>query len=103
MKAIEVAVPVPLNKTFSYLPPEHCEPESIVGKRVKVNFANKTVTAYALSVQEIKSDVYKLKKIESIIDSEPIINKESLRLAEYIIENYICSPAKLWQLLFRLQ
>ena len=94
MKAIEVAVPVPLNKTFSYLPPEHCEPESIVGKRVKVNFANKTVTAYALSVQEIKSDVYKLKKIESIIDSEPIINKESLRLAEYIIENYICSPGE---------
>ena len=94
MKAIEVAVPVPLNKTFFYLPPEHCEPESIVGKRVKVNFANKTVTAYALSVQEIKSDVYKLKKIESIIDSEPIINKESLRLAEYIIENYICSPGE---------
>jgi primosomal protein N' (replication factor Y) len=91
MKVIEVAVPVPLNKTFYYLPPENIEEENIVGKRVKVQFGKRTLTAYALSVCEYEENNFKLKSITEIIDAEPVITKESVELAKYISENYICS------------
>lgn len=94
MKVIEVAVPVPLNKTFYYLPLENSDPESIIGKRVKVDFAGKAMTAYALAAHQIAGSKFELKSISSIIDGESVITKESLRLAEYIIENYVCSPGE---------
>ena len=94
MKLLEVAVPVPLNKTFHYLPPENVDAETVVGKRVKVNFANRAMTAYALAAHETDANDFKLKPVESIIDNEPVITRESLRLAEYIIVNYVCSPGE---------
>ncbi|MDR2191707.1 MAG: hypothetical protein LBO62_02345, partial [Endomicrobium sp.] len=35
MIVLDVAVPIPLNKTFHYLPPENVNPADIIGKRVK--------------------------------------------------------------------
>jgi len=91
MESIEVALPLPLNKTFSYLPCENIIPETIIGKRVKVPLGTRNVIGYALSVQKLQDDSLKLKSISSVIDSEPIISKENLELAEYISKNYICS------------
>ncbi|MCL2484705.1 MAG: primosomal protein N' [Endomicrobia bacterium] len=91
MKVLEVAVPVPLNKIFSYLPPENSGAEDIVGKRVKVQFGQRALTAYALSVTESNDESFKLKSINDVIDSQPVINQESLILAKYISENYVCS------------
>lgn len=91
MKVLEVAVPVPLNKTFHYLPPENILPENIVGKRIKIQFGKRNLTAYALSVSEIEESKFELKRISDIIDEEPVISEESLLLAKYISENYISS------------
>lgn len=91
MKVLEVAVPVPLNKTFHYLPLENTEAENIAGKRVKVQFGKRTVTAYALSVCESDENNFKLKPVLDVIDDEPIITKESVELAKYISDNYVCS------------
>lgn len=91
MKVIEVAVPVPLNKTFHYLPAENTEAENIAGKRVKVQFGKRTMTAYALSVCEAGGNGFKLKRITDIIDDEVVITEESAELAKYISENYVCS------------
>ena len=91
MKVIDIAVAVPLNKTFHYLPAENIEPENIVGKRVKVPFGNRMMTGYALSVSENNDESFKLKRIVEIIDSEKIISEESLDLASYISANYVCS------------
>ncbi|MDR2426137.1 MAG: primosomal protein N' [Endomicrobium sp.] len=91
MKVLEVAVAVPLNKAFYYLPPENIAAENVVGKRVKVQFGKRNLTAYALSVCETKENKFKLKTVTEILDSNPIITKESVELAKYISANYVCS------------
>jgi primosomal protein N' (replication factor Y) len=96
MIVLEVAVPVPLNKNFHYLPTDDITVENIVGKRVKVPFGKRTLTAYAVSCQDSNQfteefNLSKLKKIIEVIDNEPLITQETMELANYISKNYICS------------
>jgi primosomal protein N' (replication factor Y) len=91
MIVVDVAVPLPLNKTFHYLPPENSNPGEIIGKRVKIPFGNKRITGYALSAVEAFAGGFQLKRISEIIDEEPLITDETLSLAKYISENCVCS------------
>ena len=91
MKVIEVAIPAPLNKTFHYLPAQNMQARDIAGKRVKVSFHNRTVTAYALSAAESDENRFKLKPVLEVIDDEPVITEEAKALAAYISANYVCS------------
>ncbi|MDR3048444.1 MAG: primosomal protein N' [Elusimicrobiota bacterium] len=124
MKLLEIAVDVPINKTFTYLPLENTNPNDLIGKRVKVPFGKKILTGYVLpsrldeecragdlsrsvpqsadignkdinSASQIslfnETPSRKLKRILEVIDDQPIINSETIRLAQYISQNYICS------------
>lgn len=91
MKVLEVLVPVPLNKSFHYLAPDNVNPEDITGKRVKIHFGRTKTTGFVYAVSDIPGSSFKLKKIDEVIDEEPVITKESLYLSEYIAENYVCS------------
>ncbi|MDR3274945.1 MAG: primosomal protein N' [Endomicrobium sp.] len=92
MIVLEVAVPVPLNKIFYYLPPENINPANIVGKRVKVQFGKRILTAYVISYQNLTDkNTLKLKQIIEVIDKDSLITKETTELANYISKNYVCS------------
>ncbi|MCA6072119.1 MAG: primosomal protein N' [Endomicrobium sp.] len=96
MRVVEVVVPIPLKTIFHYLPPDCVNAETVVGKRVKVSFRNRTLVAYAISCQDINQNfenfnLAKLKKIVEAIDTEPLITQETMNLAEYISKNYVCS------------
>jgi primosomal protein N' (replication factor Y) len=93
MIVLEVSIPaIALNKNFYYLPAEGVNPKYAVSKRVKVQFGKRTLTAYAVSLQDIKDDnSLKLKHIIEVIDEYPIITSETMELADYISKNYICS------------
>ncbi|MDR3281543.1 MAG: primosomal protein N', partial [Endomicrobium sp.] len=92
MLVSEVVLPISINKSFYYLPPENVDHESIVGKRVKVQFGRKIFNAYVISCQSLKDyKNLKLKRIIEIIDDESLISKEIMGLADYISKNYICS------------
>lgn len=70
---IEVAIPVPLSKTFDYL----CDNEVLVGARVKVPFVRKKVIGVVLAIKD-KSDFDKLKSVEAVLDKTPILDKPTL-------------------------
>ncbi|MDR1926636.1 MAG: hypothetical protein LBQ13_03015, partial [Endomicrobium sp.] len=96
MIVLEVAIPIPLNKTFHYLAPENINPKDTVGKRVKVQFGNRILTGYAVACQDISQNAegnifLKLKRIIKVIDNCSLITQETMELAEYISKNYICS------------
>ncbi len=73
MAIVEVAIPVPLNKTFDYL----CDVEVGVGTRVRVPFIRKKVVGIVLGNKD-KSDFDKLKPVEEILDDEPILDQSIL-------------------------
>ncbi|MDR3306276.1 MAG: primosomal protein N' [Endomicrobium sp.] len=92
MIVLDVAVPVPLNKTFHYLLPEGVNTENVIGRRVKIPFGKRILTGYAVAYLDIeKSSSLKLKRVIEVIDDEVLINDETRKLADYISKNYICS------------
>jgi len=73
MAIIEVAIPVPLHKTFDY----QCNQKVVVGVRVKVPFTRKKVVGIVLTIKD-KSNFKQLKSVEEVLDDKPILDKPIL-------------------------
>ncbi len=80
---LEVAIPVPLNKTFDYL----SDQEAKVGARVKVPFGRKKVIGVVLAHKN-KSDFDKLKSIEEVLDDIPILDTPILDFLSWSANYY---------------
>ena len=70
MPIVEVAISVPLHRTFDYL----CDQQVEVGARVKAPFGTKKVIGIVLSHKD-KSDFNKLKNVIEVLDETPIFDK----------------------------
>jgi primosomal protein N' (replication factor Y) len=70
---IEVAIPVPLYKSFDYL----CDEDVTIGARVRVSFGRKKVVGIVLSHKD-KSDFKSLKSVDEVLDKEGILSAEIL-------------------------
>ena len=86
----EIAVALPLDRTFHYSIPEQFVPDIAVGKRVFVPFGPRKVVGYVVGFSDSVS-VHSIKDIISVIDKEPILSGEMLSLTKWIKENYFCS------------
>ena len=89
-KFAEIAVALPMDRTFHYGIPERLAEDIAIGKRVFVPFQNRTVVGYVVGFSE-EADVENVKEISSVIDKEPIVSEEMLKLTEWIKDNYFCS------------
>ena len=89
-KFAEVAIALPIDKTFHYAIPQRLSADIAVGKRVFVGFQNRTMVGYVVGFSE-ESDVKDVKEILSVIDKEPIVSDEMLKLTKWIKDNYFCS------------
>ncbi len=90
----ELALPVPLPRTFSYGVPEsllRAEP----GMRARVRFGKQVlvgcVTAVGATAPELP-DTAKLQPLLSLLDDEPVLTPSQLDLARWIADYYIASP-----------
>lgn len=79
---LSVAVPIPLNRLFDYLPPDNCILEHLQpGVRIKVPFGKSSKIAVLLALKsDSKIDTSKLKKAESILDTAPLLSGKDLEL-----------------------
>ncbi len=74
-----------LDKEFEYI----SLPEVKVGQRVFVPFGNRILQGFVVSINEKSNyDISKLKCISSIIDTEPVIKTEMLKLMRFMCEKY---------------
>jgi primosomal protein N' (replication factor Y) (superfamily II helicase) len=89
-KIVDVAVNLPVLKTFHYKVSVELEEDIEIGKRVKVPFGKKNFTGFIVGVLK-KSHIYKLREITEVIDLEPVVSKSMFKLAKWISEYYICS------------
>lgn len=80
------------DKPFSYVVPQHLERLIKVGMRVVVPFGrgNKKRQGIVLILEYSNADE-KLKSIISLVDEEPVINKELISLAGFMKEHYFCT------------
>ena len=83
MAIVEVAISIPLHRTFDYL----CDQEIETGVRVKVSFGAKKVIGIVLSNKD-KSEFKKLKSVEEILDESPILDTPILNFLFWAAKYY---------------
>lgn len=82
-----VALPVPLDKQFDYVIPNHCFP--VVGGRVSVPFGRQTLVGIVTEfVSESDLTLEQLKSINEVIDSEPLWSDKLYTLINWCSQFY---------------
>ena len=83
----EVALPVPLDRTFTYSVPEGLPP--LRGARVVAPFRNEKLIGVVTSLSEAGPVDFKARAIEAVLDDEPLLSDHLLSLAEWIAQYYL--------------
>lgn len=80
------------DKPFSYAVPQHLQSIIKIGMRVLIPFGrgNKKRQGIVLLLDFSDTDE-ELKSIISVVDEEPVLNKELISLATYMKEHYFCT------------
>jgi primosomal protein N' (replication factor Y) len=88
---VQVAVPVPLRKTFDYLLPEgQCVDESWLGCRVRVPFGRREHVGVVVSIHtDAQVDQHKLKRIIERLDTQPVLPSTQLTLGAWMSQFYL--------------
>jgi len=83
----DVALNLPLHRTFHYSVPERLRGEIAVGKRVEVPFRSLTLVGYCVGFVE-RPEVAEVKEILEVVDAEPLVDERLLKLARWMAEYY---------------
>lgn len=86
----KVLLNLPLEGPFDYWIPKRFAKEIMPGKRVWVNFGPRKMIGYVLATSPV-TEIEKTKPILELIDKEPILSEEMLKLTRQISDYYLCS------------
>ncbi|WP_171032316.1 replication restart helicase PriA [Polaribacter aestuariivivens] len=89
---INVILPIPLQKTFTYAVTEEEANFLQKGMRVAVSFGKtKMYTALVFEIHTTAPTLYEAKEINQILDEKPIVNEQQLKHWSWIAQYYMCS------------
>lgn len=95
---IEVILPLSIAKTYTYRVPFEMVNQVGIGKRVVVQFGkSKIYTAIIYRISETPPVLYEAKYIIDILDQDPIVNDQQLKLWSWMSEYYLCHIGEVMQ------
>ena len=71
----QIALPVPLDRTFTYLVPEGLRDRELVGCRALVPFGRRKHVGVVLSVDRVAPD-FEVRPLARLLDDSPVLNSE---------------------------
>jgi primosomal protein N' (replication factor Y) len=83
----EVALPVPLDRSFTYAVPPGLQPQR--GARVIVPFRNEKLIGVVTAPSAVAPDDFETRYIEAVLDDQPLLSDHLLSLAEWIAQYYL--------------
>jgi primosomal protein N' (replication factor Y) len=83
----EVALPVPLDRTFTYAVKEGQRPQR--GARVIVPFKNEKLIGVVTALGVKAPAEMEVRSLEAVLDDEPLLSDELLALAEWMAQYYL--------------
>ena len=88
---VEVAIGLPVFKTFHYRIPEKMKDSLQIGMRVLVPFKGRKVTGFSIDLleQPPKGVEEKLREVEDLLDEAPLIDPQMLRFCRWIADYYL--------------
>ncbi|MGL4333281.1 MAG: replication restart helicase PriA [Bacteroidales bacterium] len=88
---VDVILPLPMAKYFTYSYPTDIQPAPQIGSRVVVPFGrNKTYTGIVVEVHDRKPEEYDAKDILTVCDDFPILRPAQIKFWEWISDYYLC-------------
>lgn len=91
---VEVALPVPLRKTFSYVLPDEFSDKVRLGSRLIVPFGKRSLIGYVVASYEDVEEIgglADLKQASQLLDEEPLLTPEILELTRWAADYYMAS------------
>jgi primosomal protein N' (replication factor Y) len=83
----EVALPVPLDRTFTYAVPQGQAPQR--GMRVIAPFRNEKLIGVVIALDVTPEGDFETRYLEAVLDDEPLVSDQLLELAEWIAGYYL--------------
>jgi primosomal protein N' (replication factor Y) len=83
----EVALPVPLDRTFTYAVREDQHPQR--GARVIVPFRNEKLIGVVTALDSKAPPDFEVRFLEAVLDDEPLLSDQLLTLAEWMAQYYL--------------
>ena len=97
-KYVDVILPLPLPKSFTYSLPDECAEDVKIGCRVVVPFGRKKFyTAIVLNVHYCAPTEYEVKDISALLDASPILLPAQFKFWEWIAEYYLCTQGDVYK------
>ena len=91
----EIIIPLALPKNYTWFVPEHLQSTVNVGCRVEVNLGkNKKYAGIVKRLHNEKPELFEPKEILNVLDVEPVIFEQQLKLWEWIAHYYMCSEGE---------
>ena len=95
----DVALPVPLDATFTYRIAEGQVP--VLGGRVLVPFREKKLSGIVVRLHD-EEPKYKLKHVGLVLDQEPVLDPRLLELGEWIAQYYLAPLGEVYRTMLPL-
>ncbi len=91
----EIIIPLALPKNYTWSVPPHLQEGARMGCRVEVNLGkNKKYAGVIKRLHNEKPDFFEAKDILNLLDAEPVVYEEQLKLWEWIASYYMCSEGE---------
>jgi primosomal protein N' (replication factor Y) len=89
---VEVVLPLPIPRLFTYRLSEEMNELAVVGKRVFVVFGSRKVyTALIVNITSEPPKVYEAQYVLAFIDDSPLITPQQLKFWQWIADYYMCT------------
>jgi primosomal protein N' (replication factor Y) len=96
----DVAVPVPLDATFTYRIPEN-SPEPVVGGRVIVPFREQRLCGIVTELHDHEPK-FTTRRLSQVLDSTPALTQELMQLGRWIAQYYIAPVGEVFRAMLPL-
>jgi len=91
----EIIIPSALPKNYTWSVPEHLLEVVKVGCRVEVNLGkSKKYAGVVKRLHDEKPEFFETKDVLNVLDAEPVVFEEQLKLWEWIASYYMCSEGE---------
>jgi primosomal protein N' (replication factor Y) len=85
---VDVAVPLPLNTTFTYSVPPQFADGLRIGLRVLAPFGRRLITGYCIGFPT-EAPLQEIKEIADVLDAEPLFDEADLRFFQWVAAYYL--------------
>ena len=86
---VQVAFPIPILDTFTYLVPEHLHGRVVPGSHVTAFLGKRRLSGFVVST-EPRADIKNVRPLVSLVRPAPALDRSMLELARRVADYYLC-------------